>query len=217
MTLAFDHEPEESLEARVQSGWMSIRAQFEILALPAQLGRLLARGRPVTVEQLATALDSSSAEVRAELVRLGAEWDERGQIHGLGLTLRPTRHKFTFDGATVYGWCASDVLAAPIVLGKAGVVESTCPATAQDIRIEITADSVHQVEPPGAVVSKVRPNCKVASLRRDICAIGLFFSSRDAAAEWLARTPEGQLESVADDFEVHKHIAERCGWAATMQ
>jgi alkylmercury lyase len=205
------------LKERVKTGLASLRAQFDIPGLYPLLARLLAEAKPVAMEQLCAAGGWSHEQVRAELARLGAEWDERGLIVGLGLTLRPTPHKFTFEDKTVYGWCASDALTFPILLGKGGVVESTCPITDQTIEVEVTPHAVHEVAPPQAVVSKVRPSQKVADLRADICGEGLFFASRDAAASWLARTPEGELESVADDFEIHRNIMEQIDWAARLR
>jgi alkylmercury lyase len=122
------------------------------------------------------------------------------------------RTEFMFDGTAVYGWCASDALTFPIVLGRPGVVESRCAVTGQTIRVELTPTAVSRVDPGDAVVSKVRPRHKVANLRGDICGLGLFFSSRTAAADWLARTPEGQLNTVSDDFEIHRQIVQECGW-----
>lgn len=205
-----DHETD-----KMARGLTSLRAQFDLLGLYPALARLLVKGRPVTVNQLAQTGHWSVERVEAELARLKAERDDRGQIVGLGLTLRPTRHKFTFDGKTVYAWCASDALTFPVILGTAGVIESKCPVTHRTIRIEVTPDAVHRVDPSETVVSEIRPEHRVTDLRGEICSQGLFFSSREAAAEWLARTPNGQVESVVDDFAVHRQISEEVGWTTT--
>lgn len=85
------------------------------------------------------------------------ERDERGRLVGFGLTLHPTPHAFTSDRRTLYAWCATDALQFPGSLDRAGVVESTCPATGTRIRVELTRTEVLDVDPPEAVVSKVRP------------------------------------------------------------
>jgi len=140
------------------------------------------------------------------------EWDDQGRLVGFGLTLRPTPHKFTFEGRSVYGWCASDALTFPVLLDKSGTVESVCPVTRTRIRIEVTPDGVRSVDPPDAVVSEVRPDHPVEDVRTEICHLGHFFSSRAAAAAWLEANPEGMLNTVGEDFEIHRDVLERLGW-----
>lgn len=202
----------------VQRNVSSFRAQLEKFLLPdlvPQLQRLLAVGEPVAVERLADAGGWRVGEVQAELARhAGTDWDDHGRIAGFGLTLRPTPHTFTFDGRTVFGFCASDALTFPVILGRSGVVESTCPVTGQRIRIDVTPSSVVHVEPPDAVVSKVRPNEAVADIRSEICALGHFFSSPEVATDWLAHYSQGKVDPIADDFEIHRQTMIELGWAA---
>lgn len=68
-----------------------------------------------------------------------------------------------------------------------------------------------RVDPPGAVVSSVRPTERVKDVRAEICDLGHFFSSREAASAWLAEYPDGLLHSVAEDFEVHRRILAELG------
>jgi alkylmercury lyase len=143
----------------------------------------------------------------------GVDWDEHGRLVGFGLTLRPTPHRFTFDGRTVFGFCASDALSFPVVLGRSGVVESTCPSTEQPIRVGVTPERVEWVDPSSAVVSLVRPGDRVDDVRAEICALGHFFASREAAAEWLAAHPEGMVHSVEEDYYLHREVVEELGWA----
>lgn len=202
-----------SLEEQVRRG-VAVIHRIDELALIPQLVRLLAAGEPVTVAQLAEAGGWTVAAVRAGLARHpSVEWDEEGRIVGFGMTLRPTPHRFTFDGRTVFGWCASDTLAFPVLLHTDGVVESTCPVTSRPIRVEVTPESVRRVKPPGAVVSEVRPEQPVADVRAEICGLGSFFSSREAADGWLAAHPEGQINSVVEDFELHRRVMHELGWA----
>lgn len=192
-----------------------IREQFGLPDLVLHLSRLLAAGEPVTVERAAAAGGWRVEELRAELARHpGVDWDDDGRIVGFGLTLHPTPHTFTFDGRTVYGFCATDALAFPVILGRSGVGESPCPVTGRDIRVEATPDRVVRMEPPEAVVSKVRPDHAVADLRAEICALGSFFSSPEAAADWLTRYPQAQVVPIAEDFEVTRQAMIELGWAA---
>lgn len=65
--------------------------------------RLLAAGEPVTVEALAAAVGLPVDEVTRRLAAVpDTEYDEQGRIVGQGLTLRPTRHRFTVAGQELY-------------------------------------------------------------------------------------------------------------------
>ena len=67
-------------------------------------------------------------------------------------------------------------------------------------------------------MSAVRPNRRVENVRTEICHLGHFFSSREAAAAWLEANPEGMLHTVEEDFEIHRRVAEqRMGWSARRQ
>jgi len=80
--------------------------------------RLLGEGAPVPVDRLAAAVGWPVEQVRETLRAHPAEWDDQSRLVGLGMTLRPTPHKFTFEGRTVYGWCASDTLMFPVLAQK---------------------------------------------------------------------------------------------------
>lgn len=195
-----------------------IRAQFGLPDLLARLTRLLAaNGEPVTVDQAAAAGGWTPEQVRAELARHpGVDWTEDGRIAGFGMTLRPTPHRFTTDdGKTGYGFCASDALSYPVILGYPGLIRSTCPITAMPIQVEVTPGEVVSVDPPGAVVSRLRPDTAVADVRAEICALGNFFASAEAAAGWQTHHPGATLVMVAQDFHVTREAAIELGWAAT--
>src|SRR6266536_3592213 len=101
-------------------------------------------------------------------------------------------HRFTFDDQTVYASCASDTFELPVMLGRPSVTESVCPVIGQPVRVDITPDQVVTVDPPAAVVSKIRPDHAVDDVRAEICNLGSFFSSAAAAGDWLASHPEGR-------------------------
>lgn len=198
-------------------GWMDwwgmVREKWGIAffqAIPHML-RLLAEGRPVTLDRLATASSLPVQAIEAALRQQpGTDWDDQGRLLGFGLTLRPTPHRFTFDGRTVFGWCATDALMFPVALGTPGTVESTCPATGRLIKVEVTPERVESVDPSSAVVSLVRPD-RVDDVRTEVCALGSFFASREAAAEWLTAHPEGMVSSVEEDFRLHREIMGKIG------
>jgi len=171
---------------------------------------------PVTVEQTAAAGGWSPDEVRGELARhLGLDWDEHGRLVGFVLTPRRTPHRFTFGDRTVYAFCASDALLFPVLLERPGVIESTCPATGRPIRVEVPPDTATSTAPAQAVVSRIRPDHAVADLRAEICSLGDFFSSPEAATDWLAHNPHGTVVPIAEDFETTRRAVIELGWTAT--
>lgn len=194
--------------------WEGQRERFAGFELVPHLFRLLAEGQPVSVDELARASSRPAPAIESALGRHpGVDRDDAGRIVGFGLTLRPTPHRFTFAGRSVYAFCASDALIFPIVLGRAGRIESACPATREPVLVDVTPSSIERVRPATAVVSLVRPE-KVGDVRAEICALGHFFASESAAAEWLEAHPEGMVHSVEDDFKLHREIMLRLGWAS---
>jgi alkylmercury lyase len=181
-------------------------------AIPPLL-RLLARGRPVDLAELA----AESGQPAPDLERIlreqaGTEWDDEGRLVGFGLSLRATAHRYLVGGHTLYTWCASDTLFFTVILGTDAVAESTCPATGKPIRLEITPVAVTSVSPPGAVVSQRHRSDLVANLRADVCDHGLFFASAAAASDWVAAHPDGEILSVTDAFDKCRTACEQLGW-----
>lgn len=194
---------ENQIQAGVRKLTGVVTANLGMTDMYVRLWRLLAvRGEPVSVEQLATAGGWPVAEVQAELDRQpGLDWHDDGRVAGFGLPLRLTSHAFTFDGTTVYGFCATDVVNFPAILGRAGVARSTCPATGQLIRAELTPSEVVSVDPPEAVVSNVHLTEAVDNVR-DLCDLGHFFSSRETV-------------TIAEEFEIGRRAVRELGWAAS--
>jgi alkylmercury lyase len=159
--------------------------------------RLLADGEPVPIARLAQASGRPEGDVHRALAAVpDTEYDQDGRIVGQGLTLRPTRHRFTVDGENLYTWCALDTLMFPAVLGKAATIESTSPASGEPIRVTVAADgSVTAVEPTSAVVSLVSPE-DMAEVRSSFCNQVHYFTSPEDAQPWLEAHPEGEVLTV---------------------
>ncbi|MCA4135459.1 organomercurial lyase MerB [Arthrobacter sp. M4] len=156
--------------------------------------RLLAEGEPVTVAELATASGRSEDTVRQGLAAVpDTEYDEDGRILGLGLTLRPTPHRYTVAGEQLYTWCALDTLIFPALIGKAVTIESTSPGSGTLIRVTTAPDgAVTSVQPPTAVVSLVNP-AGAGPVRSSFCNQVHYFASREDARTWLETHPGGEV------------------------
>ena len=177
--------------------------------------RLLSDGEPVALDRLAAAIGWAGEDVEAALEQqTSAERDRQGRLVGLTLTLRPTPHRVTIDGRTLYAWCASDTLMFTVMLGRPTLVESTCPQTGQPIRIELTPAAVLGLDPPAAVMTAVRPTGRLADVRATTCSHGHFFSSAAAATDWTREHPDGYVHPVAEAFRLDRQVIERLGWEA---
>jgi alkylmercury lyase len=177
MTTNTDEELTERLLAWNDGlGWVSGNARLMGAAIIE-----LANGEPVEFEQITSRARLSESDVRDFLRSSLAEWDDRGRLVGLGLTLRETRHRYTTGGRTLYTWCAPDALAFPALIGQPALIESTCSVTGAPIRVEITSDGVRDVDPAGAVVSIVPRDVGIGELRERLCHEQHFFASSAVA------------------------------------
>lgn len=168
------------------------------------LMRLLSNGKPVTDAELADHVGRPLDQVRQILDGLPSlERNETSAITGMGITLKPTPHRFTIDGedTVLYAFCAMDTLLFPAVLNRTVHIESTCPATGTTIRVTATPDGVTSVHPAEAVVSQLTPS-EVSRIRANVCALGHFFASTEAARPWTEAHPDGFTVPIADSAEV---------------
>ena len=100
--------------------------------------RLLSRGKPVTIAELAAAAGDLIDRVQRAVAGWNdTEYDEEGRIVGWGLTLRATPYRFNIDGKQLYTWCALDTLFFPAVIGRPARAESPCAATGIPIRLTV--------------------------------------------------------------------------------
>ena len=186
------------------------------LALTPHVVRLVAEGRPVPLARVAAA--SGWPESKVATVLRGfprVDWDEQGRLVGLGLMLRPTSHRFTLDGQALFGWCATtDTLLFPVMLGRAGRVESTCPATGASISMTVSPAGVADLAPATAVIAEVPPVAGVADLRSTVCDQTHFLASAEAAGDWRTAHPAGQVLSVDAVFERTRARITYLGWTA---
>lgn len=171
--------------------------------------QMLARGAPVSVDDLVVATGRSATEIRGVLGDLAdLETDDQARIVGYGLTLVPTAHRFEVGDRLLYAWCALDTLAFPYVVGEAASVESPCYATGAPVRVSVDPEAgITSVEPPTAVVSVVARSA-APSIRESFCNHVHFFASKEAARPWLADHPGAQIVPVADAEDLSRSLVD---------
>ena len=121
---------------------------------------LLADGQPVSAEQLASASGVSGhrvAEILRQLRDDGAEFNDRGELVGLVLTLNPTPHGFRVGGRDLFAWCSLDTMFLPGLIGRRARVRSTCPVTGSVIELTVSPTGIEDVSPPDTVLSVCGP------------------------------------------------------------
>ena len=175
--------------------------------VPPALG-LLARGKPVSPEEIAASSGRSPEEVQAALDQFpSAEWDDQGRVAGLGLTLRLTPHRLELEDHTLFAWCALDALLFPVLLGRPASIDSPCRGTGDPVHIEVTPAGIAAAEPSSALVSVVAAR-DLASIRSVGCNNTHFFLSQQAASRWLEKHPQAAILPVEDAFRLGRLIAE---------
>jgi alkylmercury lyase len=147
-------------------------------------------------------------EVTSILNKFGAEFDQEGNILGLGLTLVTTPHIYEANGHKLYTWCAADALYYPVILKQTASIESSDPVTGEKIQISVTPDRVEKIEPKNAVVSYIK-NIDVTNVRGGCNNIrygfgGDFFSSPKTATKWIAEHPDTTLYPVNEVYQALK-------------
>ena len=124
------------------------------------LVRAIAAGRAVSPGEFAAEVgisDDSAREVFRGFDASGLELDGEGRVVGAALTPRPTPHRMSVAGKSLYAWCALDTLFIPGLLDEPADVHSTCPVSREEVRLRVGPEGVERVEPAGAVLSIVLP------------------------------------------------------------
>jgi alkylmercury lyase len=150
---------------------------------------LLARGRPVSVEEIARAADVDAAEVELAVDAARCERDAQGRLIDLyGLTLTPTLHRLTIDGKVLFSCCALWAHVIPKLVDRTVEVESVDPMRHELVRLIISPAVIDAVEPPGAVATLAVADQD--AIDRDVCEAWCcqvaHFVSRESAEEFAA-------------------------------
>ena len=177
--------------------------------ISAQIYRLLAKGEPVPVAQIASTLDLPLSKVEEVVSQWSGFYfnDDKAIVGYWGLSLGKTPHRFEVDGNTLYTWCAWDALFIPQIIGKTARVESTDAMTKEKIHITVSPDGIESVEPGTAVTSLMMPNTD--EIRSDViksfCHYLHFFSSEATAREWIGSNDKSDdliILSIEEGFKI---------------
>ena len=148
---------------------------------------LLARGRPVSVEEIAAAAGTEPCQVERAVDAARCERDENGRLIDLyGLTLTPTIHRLSIAGRILFSCCALWAHVIPKLVERTVQVESVDPMRRELVRLVISPDRVESVDPPGVVATLAVAT--QAEIDRDVCETWCcqvaHFVSRESAEEF---------------------------------
>ena len=189
---------------KIVEGLSSGRRPRGFAPLYVALLQELAKGMPVSPQTLADRVGQPLEHVAAVLGQApNTEFDERGNIVGYGITLRPTPHVFEVDGQRLYTWCALDALMFPALIGKQARIHSRCAETGAPVSLTVDANCAREVVPHGAVVSLVVPR---ADIRHSFCCNVHFFASDVVAARWVSRHPGTEAVSMGAAFMLGQEV-----------
>jgi DNA-binding transcriptional MerR regulator len=214
---ALDTQPEgDSRLMTENTSWTALVTGEPALSLVPCAAKLLARGEPVPVADLAAAAGWPIDKVSAALRRFPrVDFDAAGNLAGVGLTLAATSHRVRIDGRELFTWCAMDAVGLPVMLGRPVTVESTCPATHSPIHLTLTPSGVADASPAATVVSEVAPTPGCTDIRTSVCDHGHFFADHDAAETWRHQHPTGHVWPLAEAFDITRERLHEVGWATS--
>jgi alkylmercury lyase len=174
--------------------------------MPAAI-RLLAEGQPVSPAEIAEAANLPLGRVETALRDLGdVEWTPDGRVEGMGLTPRETPHRIRIGAADLYAWCAMDTLFFAAILDRRVEIESPDGTSGERLRIVADGRQILAADPPSIVVSWF-VDASAEGVRAAACQYGHFFASRESAAAWLAKYPDGGVLSLDEAMEAARRSA----------
>jgi alkylmercury lyase len=201
------HRPDlAQLTATVIDLFPKLNEQEQRLSL--HLYRLLAKGVPVSPQQIATTLELPVEVINDTLKQWwGVHYDDEDRIIAYwGLALPQSEHRFKIDGVTLYAWCAWDTLFIPELLGRTARVESSCRETKRKVRMTVAPQSMIEFDPPGTVMSLLTP--EAAKVRENVicnfCQYVHFFASATAGEKWVSEHPGTFLISIEEAYALGK-------------
>jgi len=177
----------------IENCWRNF-TRIEDLCRRAILEAYLREGRPPTMSQLCATTGLLKQDAEQILRRLRQRdlvlFDEQTAtiLGAYPLTESKTEHRVHLGDVTVHAMCAIDALGVGRMYGRDVIIESTCRATQETIRIATIDRGIRlaSVEPLNAVVwtgIRASEGCAASTL----CPLIAFFASDVALEHWRLR------------------------------
>lgn len=150
---------------------------------------LLARGRPVSVAEIARAAGAETRQVETAVEAARCERDPEGRLIDLyGLTLAPTLHRLEIHGKLLFTCCALWAHVVPKLIDTTARVESVDPVRREPVRLSVSPSGVEAAAPPAAAatLAVATREAVAADVPGVFCTRVHHFVSRDSAEEFAA-------------------------------
>jgi len=161
---------------------------------------LLAEGRPVEPARLAETCGLGIDELDKLLNAVRSRRDERGRLLDLfGMTLEPTQHQLTIDGAIVFACCALWSQVVPKLVGRTVTVESVDPVDESCILLVVSPDGVDSTDPVDAEATMAIATMQgiAGDVGAAFCSHVKHFRSHQNAERFARQNAERQVVSIA--------------------
>ena len=213
--IALPHYSVNEIAGRYAELGIPGRYSPEVSRLLIAMLREVAKGSPVTAEQIGQIAPETGLSPDEAEAFLSPERDADGNVVGLmGLTQnRAFAISFTVGGVELRTWCALDSLFLPLLLNRPATVSALSALRREPVRFTVGPDGVEAQEPAAAVVSLVIPSVtarqgirRVEDIWKKFCHQIRFFVSSDEAEEWAWDKQDLELAqlSVPETFELAK-------------
>ncbi len=174
---------------------------------------LLAAGRPVSVEEIASSAGLAVDQVVAAVGAARCARDADGRLIDLyGLSLTPTVHRLSIGGKILFSCCALWAHVIPTLLDCSVAVESVDPVRRELVRLTVSPTQVESADPPAAAatIAVATAESIAVDVGAAFCSQVRHFVSRESAEEFAAPRPTcyaidlAELQAAADGL--HRSI-----------
>ena len=179
----------------VEESTLPYRFEFQTL-------RLLAKGKPVSVEMVGNKLGIPKriAQSVFEASAGKGEWDNEGRLIGSALTLVPTPHRFRINDKDLYTWCAQDTILLPGILGMTAEIVSPDPLNGEMIKLVISPEGPREYIPESTVLTIFQATEPATGPSSAVCTNSHYFTSQASAEEWSQGRPSVRILTVDEAF-----------------
>ena len=170
---------------------------------------LLARGRPVSVGEIARAAGAGVDRVETAIEAARCERDADGRVLELyGLALKPTSQRLDIAGKTLFACCALWAHVIPKLVGATVRVESVDPMRQRVVRLTLSPAGIESADPPGsaATLAVATRQAITTDVGQAFCSHVRHHPSLASAEEFAAAEPARHAVGLAELQEAADYL-----------
>ena len=170
---------------------------------------LLARGGPLSVDEIARAAGVEARRVGRALEAARCERDAEGRVLELyGLTLTPTSQRLEIQGKVLFACCALWAHVIPKLVDATVRIESVDPVRQEVVRLSLTPHGVESADPTGcaATLAVAQKEAITTDVGGAFCSHVRHHVSRESAEEFAAAGPTRHAVGLAELQEAADYL-----------